>query len=568
MRGSRFLNRVMKMLGKQRAASKKRLAPSRRRILFETLESRRVFATDLQIFSVEIENGDLNTADLDANRRATVERVAAFVGSQLDIDLTTIAEASLMGRMADASAVKASVFTFEMDGMEWDFREGRNGLEVIDDDSDLFQNEELPMDTNRNGTVEPLDALAVINYINSSPTMLVPSRVAPEKSSMLVDVTGDKMVSPLDALIVINQLNSRSGTGSDDTSMPLIAEADYYETSVPADATEFPTSEIDVLANDFGEGLRIVGVEPALFGTVEIVESSNGSGKSVIRFTPGEQFRTFDTFVYTVEDSNGNQASAPVRIAYSVESNSTDTFTVIAAESVEGASAGAAIKFSDASGNGLISIDFSGDERATVGVLLNFDPNEAPFGLPVAGTFLSDTTLQGRFFPQLNGAAWITGTVAEVNEILAGIRYEPAPGFSAPDGINLSVKGFLYGSLGVSTQFSSDSIRVVVPTLTGAPLTVGNLFEVNRSSEPIRLNVLANDSSPSGSTLRLVGVAQYPDENEPSITTPFGSTIEIDPETNEVIYTAGFGSYESFVYIVSDAEGRLSQGKIAVRLIG
>jgi hypothetical protein len=65
----------------------------------------------------------------------------------------------------------------------------------------------------------------------------------------------------------------------------------------------------------------------------------------------------------------------------------------------------------------------------------------------------------------------------------------------------------------------------------------------------------------------LVGVSQYPDVDELSITTPFGTLIEIDSDTNEIILSPGFGAYESFVYIVSDAEGRFSQGKVAVSLI-
>jgi hypothetical protein len=202
-----------------------------------------------------------------------------------------------------------------------------------------------------------------------------------------------------------------------------------------------------------------------------------------------------------------------------------------------------------------------------VGVLINVQPNEAPYGVAIAGTFSSDTSLENRFFPQLNGAAWITGTLTEVNEILAGLRFTPAPGFSAPEGAAVNIFAFLYNSLGVSTQFSSDVITVQVPKLAAAPIIGNDFFEIDRPTEPVRLKVLANDSSPSGSNLRLVGVALYPDSDSTSISTPFGSVIEVDSETNEIVFMPGFGSYEQFVYIVSDSEGRLSQGKIAVSIL-
>ncbi len=55
-----------------------------------------------------------------------------------------------------------------------------------------------PMDVDDDGECTPLDALAVINMINSQTA----------SSPDFVDVDGDNTVSPLDALIIINQLNA------------------------------------------------------------------------------------------------------------------------------------------------------------------------------------------------------------------------------------------------------------------------------------------------------------------------------------------------------------------------
>lgn len=564
MSAGSFFSKFASMLLKKRPAVRKRLARSKRRVLFESLESRRVMAADFALFEFGLKNGELfGIRSIDESQVPAAERVVDFAGSQLRIDLADLDDASVRGKLTANDPASPMLYTFELEGMEWDFRESQGKLELVGDDNDLLQNEDMPLDTNGNGSVEPLDVLNVINYINSSPTLVAPTRMGSALTQSFVDVSGNDVVSPLDALLVINQLNS----GADDSKIPLIAEDDFFERNLPATATEFPASEIDVLANDTGQELRLVDTQFGNIGAVEIVEASDGSGRMVIRYTPGSQFRNLDAFQYTVEDAAGNRATATVRVGYNLESTGDTSFQVNVAERVTGSESGAPIAFQDADGKALISLEYGGDENVMVGVLLSIQPNDAPFGLASAGTFASDTELENRFFSQANGFAWVTGTLAEVNEILAGLRFEPAPGFSAPDGISVNVAAFLYGSLRVSTQFSSGTLLLEVPKLAESPIAEGDFFQFDRPSEPVRLNVLANDSSPSSSSLRLVGVSQYSGVDEQSITTPFGSIIEIDPETNEIVLTPGFGPYESFVYIVSDAEGRISQGKVAVSLI-
>jgi hypothetical protein len=561
----KILSRFTSIIESRKKRSSKRSKQSRRRVCFEALESRRVFAGDTVFFSLDLVDGGFrDNAALDATRLSTAERVATFVESELKIDLSNVSDASLTGKLREGTAGASPVFTFEMGGREWDFREGSDGLEAIDAGTESFQNKDMPMDTNGNGLLEPLDALLVVNYLNNSPTMLVPNRVASEVPVGFVDVTGDAVVSPLDALMVINELNSRD---SKESSVPLLPDADYLEKQVSADETDFPSSIIDVLANDVGESLRIVSVEPGQYGTAELIESADNAGTFVVRYTPGDQFRGRDVFLYTVEDASGNQASAVVRIEYLFESKDSTTFAVEVAKQVEGSAPGSDVLFKDAQGNGLINIDYSGDQGAMIGVLLNFQANEMPFGSAIAGTLSTDVKSEGVFYPQLNGAAWIYGTVAEVNTVLAGFRFEPAPGFSSPSGLGLSVSAFLYGGLGVSSQYSSDTISVIVPALSEAPSVKNDVYTFDGLSQPVRLKVLENDSSPSGSDLQLVGVALYPSQQELAIVSHFNSSIEIDTATNEIIFTPGFGTYESFVYIVSDAAGRLSQGKVAVSFV-
>jgi hypothetical protein len=68
-----------------------------------------------------------------------------------------------------------------------------------------WHNPVLPADVNHDGLVSPIDALLVINVLNSEG----PHRLSGLNSrSILIDVNDDASVSPLDALLVINVLNA------------------------------------------------------------------------------------------------------------------------------------------------------------------------------------------------------------------------------------------------------------------------------------------------------------------------------------------------------------------------
>lgn len=68
-----------------------------------------------------------------------------------------------------------------------------------------WQNVAMPMDVNQSGSVTPLDALNIINYLNhGNPVQLPATRPS---NSPFYDCDGDGMVKPLDALVIINALN-------------------------------------------------------------------------------------------------------------------------------------------------------------------------------------------------------------------------------------------------------------------------------------------------------------------------------------------------------------------------
>jgi hypothetical protein len=88
-------------------------------------------------------------------------------------------------------------------------------LEIREDEPyHPWQNPLNHLDVSADGSVSPLDALLVINFLNSGRRgvlpMPKPGEFAPPP---FVDVNGDDTLAPLDALLVINQLNKRGGGG-------------------------------------------------------------------------------------------------------------------------------------------------------------------------------------------------------------------------------------------------------------------------------------------------------------------------------------------------------------------
>ena len=67
-----------------------------------------------------------------------------------------------------------------------------------------WQNEASPLDVNADGSVTALDALLVINFLNTQPGD------PPEFQKPYLDVNGDDAITAIDALFVINALNTQA----------------------------------------------------------------------------------------------------------------------------------------------------------------------------------------------------------------------------------------------------------------------------------------------------------------------------------------------------------------------
>ena len=77
-----------------------------------------------------------------------------------------------------------------------------------------WQNRKSTLDVNTDGSITALDALLVINALNSSSIgkgPLATPREFDQLKLFYLDTSGDNQLSPLDALLVLNQLNSKAG---------------------------------------------------------------------------------------------------------------------------------------------------------------------------------------------------------------------------------------------------------------------------------------------------------------------------------------------------------------------
>jgi|LakMenEpi03Aug12_release.lakeMendotaPanAssembly.Ray.scaffolds.fasta_scaffold27110_4 hypothetical protein len=87
----------------------------------------------------------------------------------------------------------------------------RVGIERLESRSllagDLFHNFVTPEDADGSGSIDPLDALVVVNQLNQSLNWTT-GATSTDGLTRFVDVDADDVLTPLDALVVINHINS------------------------------------------------------------------------------------------------------------------------------------------------------------------------------------------------------------------------------------------------------------------------------------------------------------------------------------------------------------------------
>jgi outer membrane protein OmpA-like peptidoglycan-associated protein len=255
---------------------------------------------------------------------------------------------------------------------------------------------------------------------------------------------------------------------------------------------------LDVLANDTdpdGDALTIVDVTPPANGDAVI------SG-DVILYTPAAGFSGTDTFTYTIDDGFGGQDSATVTVLVAAANQppvaNPDEFTVEA----------------DSSDNAL-------------DVLANdSDPDGGPL------------TLVGVSDPG-NGEARISGDL---------VLYTPAAGFIGTDSFSYTI---------ADSAGAQDSATVTVNVVAANQPPVANDVNVSTPrTQPIDIDVLANDVDPDGDGLEIVSFSQPAN----GMVTRSGDQLRYQPDQ------LFFGN-DTFEYTISDGRGGEDTATVFVEVV-
>lgn len=86
-----------------------------------------------------------------------------------------------------------------------------------------FWNPRTALDVDDDGTISPLDVLALVNDINAFGTRRLPQSSIPEKPYL--DVDDDLSLSPLDVLTIVNYINSRSNGSEGEFATPSLEDS-------------------------------------------------------------------------------------------------------------------------------------------------------------------------------------------------------------------------------------------------------------------------------------------------------------------------------------------------------
>ena len=248
------------------------------------------------------------------------------------------------------------------------------------------------------------------------------------------------------------------GTGS------VVAVDDYVNVWLPTSATRFSEVVIDPLANDKGEGLRIVSVAEPQFGTVVVESDPNNGGRDRLRYTPAEVNSKFIFFRYVVQGSDGSMAESTVFVNYEQDSSGFSGFGVQVPDEVV-ALPGEVTRLVGENRNPLIQVRYAGTQPAKVGVLLSWAPPADYFnGIPTGGQISTAAEgVEAIFYPQFNGVAWLYGTVEEVNRVLANLTIEPAAEYPSAGPRRMNVFAFLYGVVTISDRTVLTGVNINVP---------------------------------------------------------------------------------------------------------
>lgn len=339
--------------------------------------------------------------------------------------------------------------------------------------------------------------------------------------------------------------------------LTVSAQPDYVNVALPADASSFPSSTVDVLANDLGTNVRIESVGTPAVGTVERLAGAGPNGRELLRYVPGPTFRGYDSFQYTAIDDAGRTETQHVFVSYSQDPVPYSPWAIVAPTELA-VSANKPFRFVGADGQALVSVDYDGILPAQVGVLLRWPVTFFGSDTSVGDLSTGVTRDDASFYAYPSGYAWLFGSIEGVNALLGDLTYTAGPGFSATDGVRLTVQAHLYSNLvvNIDTKFSDIDLRVSLDE--GAPALADDSYLVESLTDAAILDVLANDSPGRGASRLGVLEVQLPSGST--------STTFVTPGGQSVTYLPGpgFMGTERLVYSARNEAGLVSRAYVDI----
>jgi hypothetical protein len=198
--------------------------------------------------------------------------------------------------------------------------------ELMASDFAPFHNYLASTDVDGDFKISPLDALMVINQLNTSGAGSLSGRSAPQSRSGLVDADADNNLSPLDALLVINSINRGEGVGE-------LAEIKYEFYALNDDGTL--GANLDPNPNDFvyeaniSTGQKFVvrtlmadlrGNPSGVFSAYHDLNFTNRDGSSVEKMQL--QWSEYNALKLRQSDPNGTIGGS-FKLAYGSETTAT-----------------------------------------------------------------------------------------------------------------------------------------------------------------------------------------------------------------------------------------------------
>ena len=296
------------------------------------------------------------------------------------------------------------------------------------------------------------------------------------------------------------------------TNAPPLANDDSAQTPANTDA------EIPVLVNDHdrdGDTLTLITTSGNLPGGITTLTPSNGTLVNLdaighVTYRPNPGFSGTDTFVYQVCDPIGACDTAVASVTVSPPGSDNAPPTAVADNSITPL-----------------------DTPVAITVLPNdFEPDGEPLSItPV----VDQPTVEGGSF-----------TVLENSQLL----YTPPFGFAGTDTLEYEICDPV-GNCDTALVF----VEVQPAGADPGPMPVGD-GSMTPEGVPVTINVIVNDSHPTGDTLTIV---EYTN----------GAHGTVTPVNGMLVYTPepGFVGHDVFTYTVEDSTGDRTRAAVSVNVV-